>query len=413
MSFNLADLRDAVAGGAAGVRAITELEPLAGPRTKVAPPTYATADSAKTKYATEQRRTGDSEAPEADAVVLSSVAAQANWAEEALLSAIRSDEIQVPLTSVDFGTDPETARYGRISDLQCPHRVFDALIRDSTLDGVFFRLSPIGRSITDATPANAAALFHHAPAALLFGAWDSTGPRGGLGAKYERAYTSEIVATGISVGVRTASRLDPLGIEKKAGPVYRTKDHSWSLNPADGIPSGKQGPAPLDPSEVNHGNIAPSIDAKAGGITADSIEATTVVSFIQLRRLRFPTDPAGAPYPPDQVPAIELAARTAVAALGICAAILAFDIGFDLRSRCVLVPTDNLGFELVGPGGARTPFSLTRAEAITLLRDAAKAAAAAGIGWRGDELTLQPTPHLTELLKRSIGISLAEPVDQP
>ena len=29
MSFSLADLRDAVAGGAAGVRAITELEPLA------------------------------------------------------------------------------------------------------------------------------------------------------------------------------------------------------------------------------------------------------------------------------------------------------------------------------------------------------------------------------------------------
>lgn len=407
MSFSLDDLRDAIAGGAAGVRAITELEPLAGPRTKVSPPTYATADSAETRYATERRRTGDRTAPEAEAVVLSTVASQANWAEEALLSAVRDGEIRIPLTSVDFTSDASTVRYGRISDLECPHRVFDALIRDSTLGGVFFRLTKVGRAITDATVANAAAVFHHAPAALVFGAWDSTGPRGGLGAKYERAYTSEIVATGISLGVKTASRLDPLGIEKKAGPVYRTEEHSWSLDPADAVTTGRQGAAGLNPSDVNHGNIAPSIDTKAGGVTADRIEATTVISFIQLRRLRFPTDAAGDAFPAEKLADVQLAARTALAALGICAAVLAFDIGFDLRSRCVLVPTGDLSFELVGRGGARTGFSITRDEAIALLGDAAGAAEASGIGWRTDEMTLQPTPQLTELLKRSIGISQA------
>lgn len=409
MSFSLVDLRNAIADGAAGVRAITELEPLAGPRTKVAPPTYATADSAPTRYATEKRRTGDAETPEAEAVVLSSVASQANWAEDALLSAVRGGEIQIPLTSVDFSGDPDTMRHGRISDLECPHRVFDALIRDSTLDGVFFRLTKVGRAITDATVANATAMFHHAPTALVFGAWDSTGPRGGLGAKYERAYTSEIVATGISIGVKTASRLDPLGIEKKAGPVYRTKDESWSLDPADGVPAGKQGPTQLNPSDVNHGNIAPSIDSKAGGITADRIEATTVISFIQLRRLRFPTDAAGVAYPADKLAEVQLAARAALAALGICAAVLAFDIGFDLRSRCVLVPTGDLEFELVGRGGARTGFSISRDEAIALLAEAATAAERAGIGWRTDELTLEPTAQLTELLRRSIGITQATP----
>ena len=202
-----------------------------------------------------------------------------------------------------------------------------------------------------------------------------------------------------------------MGIEKKAGPVYRTKEHSWSLDPADGIPNGKQGAAPLDPSEVNHGNIAPSIDSKAGGITADRIEATTVISFIQLRRLRFPTDPSGRVYPAEKVAEVELAARTAIAALGICAAVLAFEIGFDLRSRCVLVPTGDLVFELVGRGGARTSFSLSRDEVIRLLAEATEAADAAGIGWRTDELTLHPTPHLTELVKRSIGIMQAAPVD--
>lgn len=411
MSFNLVDLREAIAGGAAGVRAITELEPLAGPRTKVAPPTYATPDSAATRYATESRRTGDSTAPEAAAVVLSSVAGQANWAEDGLLAAVRDDAIRIPLTSVDFTSDPDTAQHGRISDLQTPHRIFDAIFRDSLLDGSFFRLSPIGRSITDATSSNAAAVFHHAPTALLFGAWDSTGPRGGLGAKYERAYTSEIVATGITLGVKTSSRLDPLGIEKKAGPVYRTKDHAWSLDAADSVAIGKQGAAPLDPSAVNHGNIAPSIDTRAGGITADRIEATTVISFIQLRRLRFPKDAKGTVFPAERVADVELAARTTIAALGICAAVLAFEAGFDLRSRCVLAPTDDLVFGLVGRAGARTSFTLTRDEAIRLLSDAAGAAKTAGIGWRTDELTLQPTPHLAELLKRSIGITQAAPVE--
>lgn len=412
MSFSFDELRSAIANGAAGVRAITELEPLAGPRTKVAPPTYATADNAETKYATEKRRTGEVAAPVAEAVVLSSVASQANWSEDALLSAVRDGEIRMPLTSVDFTGDPDTVRYGRISDLECPHRVFDALIRDSTLDGVFFRLTKVGRAVTDATVANATAVFHHAPTALLFGAWDSTGPRGGLGAKYERAYTSEIVATGISVGVKTASRLDPLGIEKKAGPVYRTKEKSWSLDPVDGVATGKQGPAPLNPSDVNHGNIAPSIDDRAGGITADRIEATTVISFIQLRRLRFPTDISGAAYPTVKTAEVQLAARTALAALGICAAVLAFDIGFDLRSRCVLVPTGELSFELVGKSGTRTTFSLSRDEAICLLAEATAAAEAAGIGWRTEELTLQPTPQLAELLKRSIGIMQATPTGE-
>ncbi len=411
MSFNLVDLRDAIAGGAAGVRAITELEPLAGPRSKVAPPTYATSDSALTKYATEARRSGDLDHPETAAVVLSSVAGQANWAEDALLTAVRDGVVKIPVTSVDFTAEPDTAQHGRISDLQSPHRIFDAIFRDALLDGVFFRLSPVGRSITDATSANAAAVYHHAPTALLFGAWDSTGPRGGLGAKYERAYTSEIVATGISVGVKTSSRLDPLGIEKKAGPVYRTRDHSWSLDAADGVATGKQGAPPLDPSAVNHGNIAPSIDVRAGGVTADRIEATTVISFIQLRRLRFPKDPQGQVFPADQVVGVELAARTAIAALGICAAVLAFEAGFDLRSRCVLAPTADLAFELVGRGGAKTSFTLDRREAIQLLTEAAAAADAAGIDWRTDELTLQPTPHMTELLKRSIGITQAAPVE--
>lgn len=65
--------------------------------------------------------------------------------------------------------------------LEAPHRLADAIFRDSLLDGTLFRLSDVGRAITDATPRNATDLFRHSPTALLFGMRDSTGPKGELG----------------------------------------------------------------------------------------------------------------------------------------------------------------------------------------------------------------------------------------
>ena len=84
-----------------------------------------------------------------------------------------------------------------------------------------FRNGAVGRAITEAKPRDAAAFYYHSPHTLVFGGWDPTGPRGGSGAKYERAVTSKIVALDIKQGSRTASRIDPVGIKKECwGPPF-------------------------------------------------------------------------------------------------------------------------------------------------------------------------------------------------
>lgn len=271
-------------------------------------------------------------------------------------------------------------------------------------------MSPIGRAVTEATPRDAGALYRYSPTTLVFGGWDSTGPRGGRGSKYERALTSEIVGIGAVSGTRTASRLDPLGIEMAGNVIYEAPDGSWTpledqARQEKGKPvlfkGGTGEGAPGRPSKINHGNIAPSLDPRAGGVTVDRIVATTVLSFIQLRRLRFPTDGEGRPLG-ERTSAAETAARTALAALALAAVALAYDEGFDLRSRCVLITTDDLEFQLVGRGsGDLTSFSLSRSEALELVATAAEQAAAAGLAWHQEELLLRPAPRLVELVRRS------------
>lgn len=427
MSLTYDELRAGVAGDAVGIRCRTVLQPLGGPGDKVFPPTYGIVDNPETRYAVEDRYVpsgmGDGGSV-SRAVVLDSVASQANRFELALLEAIRRGDLAAPVTSVDFRPVAELAGLDRISDYEAPHRIFDALLRDSYDGEHLFRNGPTGRAITEARPRDAAGLYHHSPHTLVFGGWDSTGPRGGQGAKYERAITSEIVALGIEPGKRTASRIDPAGIELRAGPLYQAPDGTWTLDPdeAERDPGGKPkllgakdakdggpqgGREPGRPSQANLGNVSPSIDPRAGGVTAQEITGTTVLSFIQLRRLRFPAGLDRSPFDDHRRREAELAARTALAALGLTAAVLAFEQGFDLRSRCVLVTTGPVTFEAVARGGTVLPFDLSGADALKLVAEAADRAAAAGLPWRDGELSLRPADRLAELIRRSISLTAA------
>jgi CRISPR-associated protein Csb1 len=357
-----------------------------------------------------------------EAVVLDSVASQANRFELALLEAARAGDISIPLVSVDFRSHDGVKDLDLLSSLEAPHRIYDAILRDSLHEGRMFRLSEPGRAITEATARNAAALHYYNPATLLFGGWDSTGPKGGRGSKFERAITSEVVAIGIHAGRKTASRIDPLAVETKAATVYKSQDvdERWTLDEEraeqeKGKPvpykGGGDGPAGR-PSHINHGNVRPSIDDRAGGVTADEIVATTVLSFVALRRLRFPLDHTGNTLETPARPAAEVTARTALAALGLAAAVLAFDEGFDLRSRCVLAPLGPLTFELLHrSGGDPTVFTLTRAEAVVLLSKATGASAGAGLPWMAGEILLDPADRLVDLVRRSRELTEASPVD--
>jgi CRISPR-associated protein Csb1 len=441
MPITYDELRAGVAGDAVGVRCRTFLQPLGGRGDKVFPPTYGVVDNPETRYAIEKRYVPSEDEDEdrdvnkdkgrgrgsvRQAVALDSVASQANRFELALLDAVRRGDLAVPVTSVDFRDIPGLAGLDRISDYEAPHRIFDALLRDSYDGEHLFRNGPAGRAITEARPRDAAGLYHHSPHTLVFGGWDSTGPRGARGARYERAITSEIVALGIEPGKKTASRIDPVGIELRAGPLYQAPDGTWTLNEDEaerdenGNPrllgtrgNGQQGGGePGRPSHANLGNVTPSIDPVAGGVTAQEITGTTVLSFIQLRRLRFPTALDRSPFEDHRRQEAELAARTALAALGLAAAVLAFEQGFDLRSRCVLVTTGPVTFRTVARDGTEVPFNLGGADALALVAEAAHRTAAAGLPWREGELSLRPAPRLVELIRRSDVLTASEPGDE-
>src|SRR6185437_3330313 len=138
-----------------------------------------------------------------------------NRMEQALQDALDAGKLTMPTVEVDFSKVDPTAEgprkdglieaVGRVTSLQAPHRLADAILRDSEAvakDGsrTPFRQTAAGRAVGDASYQNATPLFQYCPTALIFGMWDSTGPKGGLGAKFERAIVSEIVGIGAEVG---------------------------------------------------------------------------------------------------------------------------------------------------------------------------------------------------------------------
>lgn len=439
-ALGFAVLKEAVSGSAAAFRCRATLQPAGGKGTKVFPPTYAGA-----VYATEKRRLQGHDQP-VDCVLLDSVQSQANRMEEALQQAIdnhrfKKADVSIPLIEVDFtpyfpGDDqPEEMRLldpvGKVSSLQAPHRIADAILRDSLVkeDGKPFRAkeekdeSTFGQRLRRVTAQNATALFELCPTALVFGMWDSTGPKGGLGAKFERAMVSEIVGINATFGLRTASRVDP--IIRKNPPLYEAGSGDWTALESEAVQQGaKKEPKEYSKklSELNLGNVTPDLarySSKSitrenretvdlmredganiaagrvapGGVTIEQAEQTVVLSLPALRRLRFPIDGRLDPKADD-------AARTALAALGLCAAALAAEAGLDLRSRCLLWPETDLTWTLLDRknGG---DFTLPADAAIKLLGEAVDAAKSVGLPWRDEPLVLTPSKQLVKLVVKS------------
>jgi len=388
--MTIQELSNAISGPAAAFRCRTRLQPAGGVGDKVFPPTYAGA-----VYATEKRQVLEEDGTLAtkDCVLLDSVQSQANRMEDALQQAVDNGETlkacPIPVLSVDFTGLGLLDEVGRVTSLEAPHRAADAILRDSLLDGVPFRKSDKGKLLDAASLKNATPLYQLCPTALVFGIWDSTGPKGGLGAKFQRAMVSEIIGVNAQIGKRTSSRIDPLGMRAAAKVVKKT-DGSYEL----AAEKAKDG---VSPSEVNHGNIPP--DIKDGGATIDYAEQVTVLSLPALRRLRFPVD-GKTTVPRDN------AGRTVLAALALTAAALAAESGFDLRSRCLLWPDGPLTWELLQtPGKTPEKITLTSANAITMLTEAIKAAEKEGLVWFGETIKLIPAPNLIALLKRSQDIA--------
>jgi CRISPR-associated protein Csb1 len=366
--------------------------------------------------------------------------------------------------------------------------VHDAILRDSEIeedgDGqtnkVRFRDSKVGVAIVDARTHKATAFYRYCPTALLFGTWDSTAGEGADSAKIPRAVVSEIIGVDVTAGVRTASRIDPLGIKAQSATIYRRKDGGWALQDDNGVWIGAQ-QEDIDsengefkkfgkgkPSDINHGNVTPDLPrfdrkeiqnhkldrltnilessplklrfdidssdsrieshtavdservriragaVKPGGVTAAYALHTWTLSLTQLRRLRFPVSEK------HDTEAVDLAARTVLAALAIYALALQHERGFWLRSRCELTPqAEQCGavvLEHVKTDGTSVTLRLpSAAEAKVLLTSALAEAGrvAPSISWGRTVLRLTPTEQLRKLVDLSDGRESALEDEEP
>lgn len=392
--MKLQELETAVVSAAA-LRRVRRLQPAGGPGDKVFPPTFpGEGRNAAPRHVFEERRIGGENVT---CVLIDSVQSQANRLEEALDAAIARGDVTIPRIIVDF-SQTSVADVGSVSTLTAPHRVFDAILRDSRLGDTLFRQSALGEALVRASVRDATALFRHAPTALIFGAWNSTGDGGGLGAKFARVVVSEIIGVHAVSGARTGSRIDPLGI--RAGvKIVRNDGEDWQLaDEAKG--SGKKAKI-LKPSEINHGNIAP--DVKDGlGVTMDHALHTWVLSFAGLRRLQFGSAATDA----------AIKARTVLALIALLAAVEQDAAGYALRSRCDLIPDADApdhqrgDFELINADGSRQSVVLTRDVVRACLTEAVQAATAAGLPWESSPVRLVPDERLVKLVEASRALAL-------
>jgi len=390
-----------VIGADAALRRRRTLQPAGGKGDKIFPPTYPSdVKNAPPRHVFERRRTA---AGETWCVLVDSVQSQANRLEECLLEAARAG-VQIPHAVVDF-SGSGLAGITAVTSLDAPHRIYDAILRDSHLAGQPF-LDPqcaVGKRLLQASMADASALLEVSPNALLFGAWNSTGQGGGLGAKFARCLTSEIVAVDVPVeetidrrtgevsvqtaGRRTGSRIDPLGVLRKVR-VFKGAQ-AWDLTKEAAGKEAKE----VKPSEINHGNIAPTVQPL--GITCDHLEHTFVLSFAALRRLRF----GGSP---DK----DAAGRAMLAALALLALTEQDARGYALRSRCDLVCDGAASLQLVHADGSVEERQIDRASALSLYNSSLSYATESGFKFAGEPLRLTPQPKLVEIVRRSQELAL-------
>jgi CRISPR-associated protein Csb1 len=386
----------------AAIRRRRRLQPAGGKGDKIFPPTYPADERGDPpRHVYETRRI---EGADVVCVLIDSVQAQANRFEEALERAAGEGRISLPRLYVDFaGTGLNSVE--DVSVLRAPHRIFDAILRDSSLGDKKFGDSDLGRALKTAKPHDATAILQAAPSALLFGCWNSTGEGGGLGAKFARAIVSEIIGVEVPIeevanrrtgeislrtsGRRTGSRIDPLGVVRSVE-VFKG-DAGWSTDQKE---AGK-GAKKVRPSEINHGNIRPSVDPI--GVTCDHAEQTAVITLAGLRRLRFGNDDAR-----------NTAARAYLAALGLVVLAEADRQGYALRSRCDLVCDGKAPLELVAFDGSTTEIALDPDAAVRLHEEAFTKVRAADFKLDAKPVRLVPQDKLVEIVRRSQAKALAD-----
>ncbi len=394
-----------IVDNASAIRRIRKLQPVGGQGDYISPPTYL--DNEKPTHVFETRRINNNNIT---CVLLDSVQSQANRFEEALLAGISSDEFQIPNVMVDF-QKTSVPDIGVISTLSAPHRIFDAILRDSELNGESFLDSEIGKAVENSNSTNATDLFRYSPTTLIFGGWNSTGKRGGNGNKFQRCIVSEIIGVNVPVqrfndtsgieqiipsGKKSSSRLDPLEIEKMD--IFRPKTikSDWSLSKDEYYNTKTK------PSEVNHGNIPPMIVEQ--GVTMDYAKQVTTITLAGLRRLHFPN------CDNNEEKERNVSAWMTLTSIALCAITQQDKMGYSLRSRCDLCQEkNNIGFEVIYSDGDIKEIEITHSDAKSLLKGSVSLAKEKGLEWESQPVKLTPKEKIVDLIVKSRNI---EPDDE-
>lgn len=391
-------LRNALSGDAAALAVNAILQPVNPAQDQVMPPTYLSDDPKnKSTYAFMSRRVNGELH---QTVLLDSIASQANRLELALLAATRADDVPLPDMVVDI------AGYGGVSVYEMPHRVYDAILRDSQLDGVPFRETAIGRRLYAARPLSARPLYERCPAVPLFGGWHSHAGSGGRGAKFQRALQSEIIGLDPEATVRVGSRIDPLNIQRNAAVLYKAADPAqvWTLDEAQAARDDRNKPILVGsdkqrghPSAVGHSNIPPALVTMTGGVSIREARQLSTLSFPALRRLSFADPETG-----EHDPVWDETGRTVLALLGLYAVLRLLETPCNLRSGCDLALAADPQVLLVGRRVDQAqPLTVSAAAVGAALGVAIEVAAGQGLTLFSEPLRLRANPQLEQLYRAS------------
>lgn len=278
-----------------------------------------------------------------------------------------------------------------------PHRVFDALLRDSEQAGQPFRTTALGKSLTEARADNATAVLQSAPGTLLFGAWDSfAGAKMGA-AKWPAAMSGQIMGFDALQTQKAGIRIDPMNIAKDAVTGFKSESRAegWTTEESRALKSAKGEPVPLErASEIGHGHILATLATK--GAWVSRIELRSSLSLTRLRRYHFPVASKVTPQ-------ADTAARTYLAALGLWLMHTRLMAGLELRAGAELDAT-NADFLLRTPLQADTVLTVTAKSANAALEQALANAKNAGFQF-ADATQFTASARLEQLIQVSEALS--------
>lgn len=394
-TITLADLLDNLElGGGSVITSITELEPAAGPHASVAPAKFV--DGSKSVFAYENRYIGDNAQK---VVLIDSKQSELNRAESAIEQGRQYQYgneavVKIPRAVVTYKTENGPVEY---SDMELSHRIFDGHFRAGRVDGKPITENDQYRALRNSTPADMSALLNTAPAALLFGAWDST--RKSNQVRLRSALVGEIIGVLADQEPGAEHRQARRGgarVDAVAASVQLTPNDMESLvNDQEAELSAKnvaarrkeaktaKADARISASTLGLGSIPPVLE-ETGAVACRRIIRSWVLSLATLRQLRFGTNEKK-----------NIAARALLAALGLNA-IARAERELYIRANCDLIESSAPVVTLDQRFGEKRTFApLTVKQTDQLLLEAIEYAKEEGVAdWNGQTFNVEGNPSI-------------------